>query len=37
MPTHWWLSPGLGAVVCDAEQVIALAGPAKKELLHTLR
>ena len=25
---------GLGAVVCDAEQVIALAGPAKKELLH---
>lgn len=25
---------GLGAAICDVEQVIAVAGPAKKELLH---
>ena len=25
---------GHGAAVCDAEQIIAVAGPAKKELLH---
>lgn len=25
---------GLGAVICDGEQVIAVAGAAKKELLH---
>lgn len=25
---------GFGAAVCDAEQVIAVAGPVKKELLH---
>ena len=25
---------GLGAAVCDAEQVIAVAGPVKKDLLH---
>lgn len=25
---------GHGAVVCDTEQIIAVAGPAKKELLH---
>ena len=25
---------GLGAAVCDTEQIIAVAGPAKKDLLH---